>query len=288
MNPKQADHPSHSISIVIYLLRKPPTHKVKRAIHLIARKMLQHEYHTMREVEDTYWWYQVLRTEVASDLSHFFGAGKPCRLLDAGCGTGGMLHTLREAHPEWEMAGLDVSAVAVEYCRERGFADVMNGSVDRMPFSDAIFDVVLSLDVLSHKEVSEEHAMSEMARVVRPGGYIILNLQAFDVLRGRHDIAVHAARRYTIERVRKLLEPVALTGEAIFYWNAWLFVPLLAWRLMTRFGKRPEEIGTRGDLSQVPPQINALLTTLGRLDFAACRRLHPPFGTSVYTVARKL
>lgn len=250
--------------------------------------MLQHEYDTMRRVEDTYWWYQVLRTEVASDLSYRFGAGKPCRLLDAGCGTGGMLQTLREAHPEWEMTGLDVSAVAVEYCRERGFADVITGSVDAMPFSDASFDMALSLDVLYHKEVSEERAVSEIARVVKQGGYVILNLPAFDVLRGRHDVAVHGARRYTIQRVLKLLEPVGIRAETIFYWNAWLFVPLIAWRLLTRFGKPPEEIGTKGDLSQVPPPINALLTTLGRLDFAACRRLHPPCGTSVYTVARKL
>jgi SAM-dependent methyltransferase len=250
--------------------------------------MLQHEYDTMRRVEDTYWWYQVLRTEVVNDLSYRFGTGQPCRLLDAGCGTGGMLDALRKARPAWEMTGLDVSALAIKYCRERGFADVTQGSVDGMPFSDATFDVAVSLDVLYHKDVSEERAVSEIARVVKSGGYVILNLPAFDVLRGSHDLAVHGARRYTIERMRKLLGTGGLKAETIFYWNAWLFVPLLAWRLLSRFGKPPEEIGTKGDLSQVPPWINALLTTLGRLDFAACRSLHPPFGTSVYTVARKL
>jgi SAM-dependent methyltransferase len=146
----------------------------------------------------------------------------------------------------------------------------------------------LSLDVLYHKDVAEERSVSEMARVMKPGGYFILNLPAFDVLRGRHDVAVHGARRYTIKRVRKLLEPVGLKTEAIFYWNAWLFVPVLVWRLLTRLGRPREEVGTKGDLSQFPPQINALLTHLGRLDFAACRRLRPPLGTSVYTVARKL
>jgi ubiquinone/menaquinone biosynthesis C-methylase UbiE len=250
--------------------------------------VLPHEYDTMRRFEGTYWWYQVLRTEVASDLSCRFGAGKPCRLLDAGCGTGGMLNALRKASPEAEMTGLDVSSIAVERCRERGFADVMNGSVEQMPFPDATFDLVLSLDVLYHKDVAEERSVSEMARVMKPGGYLILNLPAFDVLRGRHDVAVHGARRYTIKRVRKLLEPVGLKTETIFYWNAWLFVPVLVWRLLTRLGRPREEVGTKGDLSQFPPQINALLTHLGRLDFAACRRLRPPLGTSVYTVARKL
>jgi SAM-dependent methyltransferase len=249
--------------------------------------MLQREYDTMRRVEDTYWWYRILRTEVEDDLASRFGGSRACRLLDAGCGTGGMLDALRDAHPEWETTGLDFSAVAVEYCRGRGFADVIKGSMDEMPFPDTSFDVVISLDVLCHKEVSEERAVSEIARVVKPGGYVILNLPAFGLLRGRHDVAVHSARRYTIERVRRLFKPVNVRVETILYWNAWLFGPVAAWRLFTRFGQ-PGEISTKGDLSPLPSWINSLLTSVGKLDFAACRKLHPPFGTSVYTVARKL
>lgn len=249
--------------------------------------MLQHEYDTMRRVEDTFWWYQVLRSAVANDLSDGRVERTPLRLLDAGCGTGGMLHTARKAQPDWETTGLDFSAVAVEYCRERGFANVVKGSVDEMPFTDSSFDVVLSLDVLCHKEVSERRAASEIARILKPGGILILNLPAFEALKGRHDIAVHTARRYTVERVRTLLESVNLRTETSFYWNAWLFVPFVAWRQLTRFAKSPDGTSAKGDLSSMPPQINAILSMVGRLDFAACRALHPPFGTSVYAVARK-
>jgi len=38
----------------------------------------------------------------------------------------------------------------------------------------------------------------------------------------------------------------------------------------------------------LPPKINALLAAIGRLDFMVCRVLHLPFGTSVYSVGRKL
>jgi SAM-dependent methyltransferase len=249
--------------------------------------MLQHEYDTMRRVEDTYWWYQVLRGAVTSDLSHRFGAAARPRILDAGCGTGGMLHALRAVHPEWETAGLDISPVAVEHCHARGFAQVVQGSVDKIPFLDESFDVVLSLDVLYHKAVSEQRAASEIARVLKPGGYIILNLQAFNILRGRHDVAVHGARRYTIRRVRELLESVRLKVDTAFYWNASLFLPLLVWRLVSRLNEGQGETTTKGDLIQLGPRLSALLHALGTLDFAACRALHPPFGTSVYTVARK-
>src|SRR5439155_11845671 len=109
--------------------------------------MLQHEYHTMRQVEDTYWWYQVLRLEVVNDVASRFPGPKTCKLLDAGCGTGGMLHALRETRPEWQITGLDFSHVAVEYFHQRGLAEVIRGSVDEMPFPNASFDVVVSLDV---------------------------------------------------------------------------------------------------------------------------------------------
>ena len=250
--------------------------------------MLQHEYHTMRQVEDTYWWYHVLRLEVVKDVASRFPGPKTCKLLDAGCGTGGMLHALRETRPEWQITGLDFSPVAVDYCHERGFADVIRGSVDEMPFPNARFDVVVSLDVLYHRQVSQNRAISEIARVLKPDGFLILNLPAFDVLRGRHDVAVHGTRRYTVKRIRELLGPTRFKLEAAFCWNAWLFFPLLAWRSLTRSLKPPREGETKSDLSTLPPKINILLTAIGRLDFTVCRLLHLPFGTSVYTVGRKL
>ena len=250
--------------------------------------MLQHEYHTMREVEDTYWWYQVLRMEVINDVASRFPSGKTCKLLDAGCGTGGMLHTLRETHPEWQVTGLDLSSVAVEYCQQRGFADVIRGSVEEMPFPNASFDVVVNLDVLYHRQVFQNRALSEIARVLKPGGLLILNLPAFDILRGRHDIAIHGTRRYTVKRTLELLGSIHFKPETVFCWNAWLFFPLLSWRLLTRWFKPPSGGGTKSDLSTLPPKINALLAAIGRLDFMVCRLLHLPFGTSVYSVGRKL
>ena len=250
--------------------------------------MLRHEYDTMRQVEDTYWWYQVLHREVVKDVVSRCSPAQPCRLLDAGCGTGGMLHTLREIRPDWQITGLDFSSAAVECCQQRGLPEIIRGSVDEMPFRNASFDIVVSLDVLYHRQVSQNRALSEAARVLKPGGLLILNLPAFDVLRGRHDVAVHGTRRYTVKEIRELLGPTGLKLETAFCWNAWLFLPLLVWRLLTRPLKPRREGETKSDLSTLPPKINALLTTIGRLDFMVCRLLRPPFGTSVYCVGRKV
>src|SRR5207244_11124342 len=97
-------------------------------------------------------------------------------------------------------------------------------------FPNASFDVVVSLDVLYHRQVSQNRAISEIARVLKPDGFLILNLPAFDFLRGRHDVAVHGTRRYTVRRIRELLGPTRFKPETVFYWNACLFFHLLTWR----------------------------------------------------------
>ena len=75
------------------------------------------EYRKMAGVEDAMWYYRALHRHVGRSL----GAALPAaaRVLDAGCGTGGLLRRLREARPQWTLTGLDFSPLACELARER-------------------------------------------------------------------------------------------------------------------------------------------------------------------------
>jgi ubiquinone/menaquinone biosynthesis C-methylase UbiE len=92
------------------------------------------------------------------------------RVLEAGCGTGLVLSQLTriagEAH------GFDLSQGMVEKARARGLS-VALGSVTNVPFQDASFDFVCSFKVLAHVP-DIERALSELARVTRPGGMLAL------------------------------------------------------------------------------------------------------------------
>ncbi len=242
------------------------------------------EYDLMRAVEDRHWWYDVLRSLVRHALA---GRMPPRgRLLDAGCGTGGMLDYLQGRMCDLEMKGIDDEEQAVRHCHQRGLHSVQLGSVEALQFKDAAFDAVLSLDVLYHARVIEERALAEMGRVLRPDGLLVLNLPAIGWLRGSHDMAVSSARRYGEGEVRALLDRCGFVTETVHYWNAWLFLPLLVWRQLSRLKVRRGWSGS--DLELTPGWMNATLANMGRLDAGMCREFRLPFGSSVFAVARKM
>src|SRR3982751_3201447 len=150
--------------------------------------MKPHEYDVMRSVEESYWWYQALRRHVADSIRP---QPEKFSLLDAGCGSGGMLARLRHEFPQAELTGIDASERAIELCPERETgAHLVRAGVNQLPFPDAAFDVALSLDVWLNAGVDDALAAHETHRVLRPGGKLLLNLAAFEFLRGAHDEAV--------------------------------------------------------------------------------------------------
>ncbi len=242
------------------------------------------EYDLMRAVEDHHWWYGVLRSQVQHALAGRLP--KRGRLLDAGCGTGGMLEYLQGQIYDLNGVGVDSEEEAVRHCHLRGLDNVQRASVEALPYADAAFDAVLSLDVLYHVGVSENRALAEMGRVLGPDGLLVLNLPAFDGLRGSHDVAVSGAKRYGASQVRSLLEHSSFVVEMIHYWNAWLFLPMLMWRQLSRMKAKQGKVGV-SDLNITPAWMNTLLSGLGRVDAGLCRKLRLPFGSSVFAVARK-
>jgi SAM-dependent methyltransferase len=247
--------------------------------------MKPREHDIMRSVEDHYWWYQALRQHVADST-------RPARptfsLLDAGCGTGGMLATLREKFPEAELTGIDASDRGVQLTagRELG-ARLAAASVNELPFPTDSFDFVVSLDVWSHTDVDDALAAHETHRVLQPGGRLILNLAAFGFLKGGHDFATDVKRRYTRLQVRALLEGAGFEIERLTYWNATLMPPiaLVRWLSRMRLARAPAE--ARSDFRPLPAPVNTMLRGVAALELNASRHLSLPFGTSVFAVALK-
>lgn len=237
----------------------------------------------MRRIEDEYWWYRALRAQVVASVQPRL---PEFALLDAGCGTGGMLATLRRRFPMANLSGVDVSERALELTAARSSgAQLMRSSADELPFADGEFDVVLSLDVLTHRGVDDAAVAREAHRVLRPKGTFIVNVAAFEFLRGSHDAAVDVVRRYTRRGLAALLARAGFAIRALTYWNFTLLpaVALARWRSR----RRAQQPAVASDLVPLWPPLDALLGGIARAEFAIARRWPLPFGTSVFAVACK-
>jgi SAM-dependent methyltransferase len=246
--------------------------------------MSPEENEIMRSVEDHYWWYQALRPHVAAAIEP---AAPNFALLDAGCGTGGMLNVLRQKFPTAELTGVDQSTHALELtaARETG-AKLISASVQELPFPENSFDFVLSLDVLSAIGLDDSRAVHEAHRVLRPGGRLILNVAALESLRGAHDDAVDVDRRYTRRQLQGLLDGAHFRVERLSYWNATFTPPIALIRWLSRARSRQNE-PPRSDFRAVPPLLNSVLRRVAALELNASRHVSLPFGTSLFAVARK-
>jgi len=245
--------------------------------------MTPREHDIMRSVEDHYWWYQALRQHVVDSIVPITDNFS---LLDAGCGTGGTLATVRQRFAQADLTGVDASPHAIEITQARDLrARLLCADVNALPFPDAAFDFVLSIDVWTHAGVDEALAAHEVHRVLRPGGRLILNLAAFDFLKGAHDCAVDVDRRYTARQARALLEGADFEVERLSYWNTVLTPPIALLRWWSR--QRAEVHAPRSDLSPLPAVLNSLLRGVAALELSASRHLSLPFGTSLFAVARK-
>ncbi len=236
------------------------------------------EYTLMEEVEETMWWYRGLHANILGALSKY--SPGTIDLLDAGCGTGGMLKAIREQFRTARLHGLDISEQACIAARAKSGASIVAGSVDALPHADGSFDTVISLDVLGY-DLDVDAAVRGFFRVLRPGGHAILNLAAYQWMLSYHDLAVGQSHRYTRSGARELFERHGFRVTFCSYWNTILFPLMVARRKLA-------PSSSASDVRPFPSLVNNAFKTCLALERAFIQRGVPlPFGGSILLIAQR-
>jgi len=240
------------------------------------------EYALMDVVEDRMWWYRAVHARVLDALAR--RPGDPARpVLDAGCGTGGLLRRLAERAIGRPLFGVEYFEPAARRASAKSGAAVAVGDVHALPFPDGTFGAVLSVDVLCHRLIQPERGLAEMRRVLAPGGTLILNLPAFEWLKSAHDRRVHNARRTTLRAARAQLAEAGFTRIEARYWNA-LLLPLMV--IQRKLLAAKEEAAS--DVAPYPPWLDRMLHGVTELERRlAALGLRYPAGGSVLLVATR-
>ena len=209
-------------------------------------------------------------------------AGRQLEILDCGCGTGHNLQMLRRYGRAY---GIDLTWAGLQYAHERGERKVAQATAGALPFPAARFDLVTSFDVLyGLPDDVEEAAIAEMARVLRPGGWLIVNVAALPSLRGNHSVLGRELRRYTRPDLRRRLEAGGFRVTRSSYTNFSILPAVVAVRLKQRLGGHVE---SDEDIAVPAAPINAALSAVLAVEAAALRVVNMPLGSSVMAVARK-
>jgi SAM-dependent methyltransferase len=240
------------------------------------------EYERMYEVEDRMWWYRGLRALAAQLLGRILArTADGGAVLDAGCGTGGMLRTLGASVCGRPTLGLEYDCFAAGLAASKAGRPVAAGSVNEMPFSNASLGAYLSLDVLCHGGVEPMAALKEAHRCLKPGAVALLNLPAYGWLLSAHDRRVHNVRRFTLGQARTLLAGHGFRVLRSSYWNTFLFPLMLLHRLI-------ERDDAPSNVRDYPPWLDRLFSAalaVERLLIGLGLRL--PFGGSLIIVAAR-
>jgi ubiquinone/menaquinone biosynthesis C-methylase UbiE len=247
--------------------------------------MSQAVYDLLNSVPDSYWRY-VARHELFSNLWRCHRSQRPIhRVLDVGCGSGGLLSYLAKHH-RIAPIGVDLFPGTLPYCIQRGITMVSAADATALPFGADGFDFVIAQDVIEHIE-DDAGALAEIYRVCAPGGLALILVPAFRFLWSARDTALHHHRRYTLSQLTQRVQKAGLDLIHSTYTDLWL-LPLL----FAAIAVAPRTPDGLADLdSEAAPGksglTNQALLAISRLEAAYAIYARLPFGVSAVVLAQK-
>ena len=237
------------------------------------------------QAEGQSWWSRGMRA-----ISHGLLDGLPLPagpILELGCGGGAFIAEMAERFPQRLALGLDLHPVALATVADKapafGNLQAMGANVHRLPLRDDSCALVVGLDVLDQAGVDLPAALAETRRILKPGGWLLLRVSAYDWLASPHDQDFGTGRRYSGADLRQTLEGGGWRLRRLTYANT-LLLPLVA---VTRLAERRGWLSTGAGLethAMLGKQLQGVLE-------AEARWLHRrslPAGVSLYALAQKI
>jgi len=245
-----------------------------------------HEYKAMSDCERSLWWYRSLHTLTLRKIKQYCLTLDP-DVLDAGCGTGGMLGILKKKGYK-NITGFDLSSDAINYSKSIFHFDVRQLDIIECDkcYDAQSFDVIIINDVLCLlSDNKAKLALYKLTSLLKPGGCIYMNLPAGAAFKGTHDIAVGILKRYSPADVRELASGIITINEYLFW--PFLLSPVI---FGIRFFQRikmffKDSSHTLSDVALPPAGINKFLGFITNWENIAIDK--KPWGSSIFVVMQK-
>jgi SAM-dependent methyltransferase len=234
-------------------------------------------------LEQWHWWFrgrqQILESVLRRELEHKL----PLRVVSIGSGPADGLSWLsRFTESRGCIIGLDSDPLHAR--RLEPNLEYVVGNAQNSPFASSTFDLVLMLDVLEHLD-DDGSALREAARLLVPGGLLLVTVPALPSLWGGQDVVSNHYRRYTKRSLLRTFSDAGVSEPHISYFNVLLFPPIA----LVRWGRRAVGLGYRArtDFDDSRPGfVNEFLAGLFALERHWVGRLPVPAGVSLLATTR--
>ena len=205
--------------------------------HCLMDKKYYEEYYTL---ERTNWWFLV-RNRILIDRVKKLVLPAHAKILNVGVATGSTSELLSVFG---QVVSVEYDADCCKFTQERIHMPVQNASITELPFANESFDLVCAFDVIEHVE-DDRKAVSELQRVCKKHGNVMVSVPMFMFLWSHHDVVNHHVRRYTLPALKALFSDTT-KGEITYasFFNSLLFVPIALFRLLSGF--LPQSLIRRG------------------------------------------
>jgi SAM-dependent methyltransferase len=204
------------------------------------------EFANIAEAERKLWWYRGMRRMLFLVLEPWLRGRQIRRVLEAGCGTGYFAHLL-ERERGWTVYPSDIAWSGLAYASALGLRRLSQANLSALPFPENAFDMVSAMDVLTHFPPGEEdRPIRELARVLAPGGLLVLRTSALNILRSRHSEFVNERQRFTRRGLTRVIRDSGIRVLRCTYANTLLLpVALAKFRVWEPLRRAAPESGVR-------------------------------------------
>jgi len=233
------------------------------------------------DLQNKHWWFQSKKKIVLSFVKEALDGVIGPKILDAGCGTGLMLHELSLLG---KVSAIEYSQEAIEFCKEHVDCDVRRGSFpNEVPFKQDSFDLIVCLDVIEHIE-DDQGTVGILRSLLKANGTMVVTVPALMSLWSKWDDLNQHKRRYDRHGLKELLEKNGLTIEYLSYYNSLLLpaVALVRW-YNNFFNKQGGELDTKMPWGV----LNSLLRRIFSFEDTLLRYITFPLGVSLVALVRK-
>lgn len=243
--------------------------------------------HALDATEDRHFW-SVVKRKLIISLIRRYAPREQGRIIDIGCGNGGLLQKLTNAFPAASLTGIDGYPQALLHCRRRApHATLIQEDIlhlERLSTSEP-FDAAILADVLEHCD-EPERVLEGVRKILAKNGIVIATVPASMRLWSDRDVFLGHRKRYTRREFEKLFHE---TGFHVLHSNyafSYLYPPAAFFRtIWATFRKKDGKMIEEAELREIPI-INTLLQWLGSAENIVSSFLPLPCGTSAYCVAR--